>query len=73
MCVRACVCSCVCVCVHVCVCLQSNILRRVMAEVQKVVADFHDVLITQMEDPTTEPSQVMDGGSEGGREGWREV
>ena len=74
VCAHVCVCVCVCVCVYVCarvnacgcLCVQSNILRRVMAEVQKVVADFHDVLITQMEDPTTEPAQVR---REEGREG----
>ncbi|CAI5965144.1 unnamed protein product [Closterium sp. NIES-64] len=36
----------------------SNILRRVMAEVHKVVAEFHEVLFAKMDDPTADQAQV---------------
>ncbi|CAI5512577.1 unnamed protein product [Closterium sp. Naga37s-1] len=36
----------------------SNILRRVMAEVHKVVAEFHEVLFAKMDDPNADQAQV---------------
>ncbi|GJP68211.1 hypothetical protein CLOP_g24943 [Closterium sp. NIES-67] len=36
----------------------SNILRRVMAEVHKVVAEFHEVLYSKMDDPNADQAQV---------------
>lgn len=36
----------------------SNILKRVMAEVQKVVQEFREVLYMKMDDPDADQSQV---------------
>ncbi|CAI7791848.1 unnamed protein product, partial [Closterium sp. NIES-53] len=46
----------------------SNILRRVMAEVHKVVAEFHEVLFAKMDDPNADQAQV--GRGHIGPRGW---